>query len=122
MSKKILIIDDVPEVVKMLIDTLTVRGFDTASASDGESGYLKACKYKPDVILMDVTMPGWSGFEAASRIQSDPITADIPIIFLTGLSNKSLSRKYLEQRKYSMLLKPFKIEELLALLSNKLGM
>lgn len=122
MAKKILIIDDETDIVKVLIDQLTVRGFETESASDGESGYLKARKALPDAILLDVVMPGWSGYDVANQLQSDPATVDIPIIFLTGLSDKSLSRKYLEQRKYFVLLKPFKVGELLTMLSNDLGM
>jgi CheY-like chemotaxis protein len=122
MAKKILIIDDEKDIVKVLIDQLTVRGFETESASDGESGYLKARKALPDAILLDVVMPGWSGYDVANQLQSDPSTVDIPIIFLTGLGDKSLSRKYLEQRKYFVLLKPFKVGELLTILSSDLGM
>ncbi len=122
MARKILIVDDDVDVVKVLIDRLTTHGFDTDSARDGESGYLKACKYKPDVILMDVKMPGWSGLEATNRLQNDPVTADIPIIFLTGLGDESISRRYLEQRRSFVLLKPFKVDQLLAILSDNLGM
>jgi two-component system, sensor histidine kinase and response regulator len=122
MAKKILIIDDEPSIVEMLIGQLTAHGFDTESASDGESGYIKAGKYLPDAILMDVVMPGWNGLYTANRLQNEPATAKTPIIFLTGLSEDSVPIKYLEQRKYFVLMKPFKIEELLAILSNDLGM
>lgn len=122
MQKKILIIDDEPEIVKMLTDRLTVHGFDTASATDGESGYEKARKYSPDIILMDVTMPGWSGIETANRLKANAGTADIPIIFLTGLSEESISRQYLEKADSFVLLKPFDAKELLELLSSKLDM
>jgi DNA-binding response OmpR family regulator len=121
MAKKILIIDDDREIVRMLIDQLTVRGFETESASDGESGYLKASKVLPDIILLDLVMPGWSGYDVAIRLQGNPGTADIPIIFITGWKEGCLSLKNLGQ-KYSVLLKPFKVEELLSILSNDLGM
>jgi DNA-binding response OmpR family regulator len=122
MPKKILIIDDEQAIVKMLIDRLNVHGFDTISASDGETGFDKACRYFPDIILLDVMMPGWSGFETANRLSQDSSTANIPIIFLTGLSSESISRKYLEKGKYHVLLKPFKVEELLDILSKDFGM
>ena len=121
MAKKILIVDDDPGIVKMLIGQLTARGFEAESASDGEPGYIKAGKILPDVILMDVVMPGWNGLYTANRLQSEPSTAKIPIIFMTGLSDDNVSKKYLEQRKYFVLLKPFKVEELLSILSKDLG-
>jgi two-component system, NtrC family, sensor kinase len=116
MAKKILIVDDEPSIVKMLVDQLSENGFDTESANDGESGYIKACKTMPDAILMDVVMHGWNGLYAANRLQSEPSTAKIPIIFMTGLSDDNVSKKYLEQRKFFVLLKPFKVEELLSIL------
>jgi two-component system, sensor histidine kinase and response regulator len=122
MANKILIIDDDPGIVRVLVEQLTAHGFDTEAANDGEPGYIKACKILPDVILMDVVMPGWNGLYAANRLQSEPSTAKIPIVFMTGLSDDNVSKKYLEQRKYLVLLKPFKVEELLTILSNDLGM
>ena len=121
-QKKILIIDDEPDIIKMVIDQLTAEGFDTASASDGESGYYKAFKVLPDVILMDVEMPGWNGIYTADQLHSEHATTNIPIIFLTGLGDESIPVKYLEQRNYFVLIKPFRAEELLAILSNNLGM
>lgn len=122
MQKKILIIDDEPDTIKVLTDRLTVHGFDTISADDGESGYERARKYLPDVILLDVMMPGWSGIETANRLKANPGTADIPIVFLTGLSEESISRQYLEKGNYYVLLKPFDVKELLSILSNDLEM
>lgn len=122
MAKKILIIDDEPEIIKMVINQLTAEGFNTASASDGESGYYKAFKILPDVILMDVEMPGWNGLYTADRLHSEHATTNIPIIFLTGLGDESIPVKYLEQRNYFVLMKPFRAEELLAILSNNVGM
>ena len=122
MPRKILIIDDEQEIVKILTHRLTAHGFDTVSASDGESGFDKACRYFPDVILMDITMPGWSGIETANRLRGNPGTAGIPIIFLTGLSEGSISRQYLEKGNFYILLKPFDVSELLRILSTDLGM
>jgi len=122
MAKRILIIDDESDVVNVLMTRLTVHGFEVESASDGESGFEKARKFLPDIILLDVIMPGWSGFEAASRLKTNPGTADIPIIFLTGLGDESLSRRHLEKSDHHVLLKPFRVEELLKILADDFGM
>jgi DNA-binding response OmpR family regulator len=122
MAKKILIIDDEQEILKVLIARLTVHGFEAVSANDGESGFEKARKFLPDVILLDVVMPGWSGLETANKLKSNPGTADTPIIFLTGLGDDSMTRKYLEYGNCRVLLKPFNMNELLAILARDFGM
>lgn len=122
MAKKILMIDDDKEVSEVIVKRLWMHGFEAISASDGQSGFEKACKYLPDVILMDIAMPGMNGIQTANKIKANPGTADIPIIFLTGLIEDSISRQYLENGKCSVLLKPFKVEELLNLLSSDHGM
>ena len=122
MAKKILIIEDMPEIIDMLVARLTVHGFEVAFASDGECGFEKARKFLPDIILMDVVMPGWSGFETAKHLKTNLSTADIPIIFLTGLTNESVTKKYLENGGYHVLLKPFKTEELLTILADDFNM
>lgn len=122
MAKKILIIDDERAIVKVLISRLSLHGFEVDFATDGESGFEKTRKFVPDVILMDITMPGWSGIETANRLKDNPGTADIPIIFLTALGEESLSRKYLERGNYHVLLKPFKVDELLTILAEDFDM
>jgi DNA-binding response OmpR family regulator len=117
-TNKILIIDDEPDVVDVLTERLRLQGFDVEYATDGKTGFEKARDFLPDVILMDVIMPGWSGFETANQLKSNPGTAHMPIIFLTGLGEDSLSRKHLEKYRHHVLLKPFRIEQLLALLEN----
>jgi len=67
MAKKILIIDDELAVVDVLTARLRVHGFEVEHATDGKTGFEKARKFLPDIILMDVIMPGWSGFETANQ-------------------------------------------------------
>jgi len=122
MARRILVIDDEPDVVNVLMTRLTVHGFEVEAAGDGESGFEKARKFLPDIILLDVIMPGWSGFETANRLKTNLGTADIPIIFLTGLGDESLSRRHLEKGVHHVLLKPFRVEELLTILANDFGM
>ena len=120
--KKILIIDDNRELTDAVMADLTERGFAVEVASDGEPGFEKACLYKPDAILLDIMMPGWNGITTANRLQRNPDTADIPIIFLTGIGEDSNTVKFLEKWNYYILSKPFRMDQLLAILSNDLGM
>jgi DNA-binding response OmpR family regulator len=122
MAKKILIIDDERDIVDVLTARLRVHGFEVEYANDGKTGFEKARKFLPDIVLMDVLMPGWSGFETASRLRTNLGTADMPIIFLTGLGENSLSRKHLEKGRHHVLQKPFKVEELLTMLADDFGM
>ncbi|MDR3578590.1 MAG: response regulator [Oryzomonas sp.] len=122
MTNKILIIDDEQVVVDVLTERLRLHGFEVEYATDGKTGFEKACEFLPDIILMDVIMPGWSGFETANQLKTNHVTADMPIIFLTGLGEDSLSRKHLEKYRHHVLLKPFKIEELLTVLANNFEM
>jgi signal transduction histidine kinase len=82
----LLIVDDNPTNLGLLFDYLTNSGFKVLVALDGDST-LEQVKYaKPDLILMDVMMPGIDGFEACSRLKANPSTQDIPVIFMTALS------------------------------------
>lgn len=80
---RVLIVDDSPTEVHYLRSTLERNGFETESASDGREGVAKAKQLKPDLILMDVIMPGLNGFQATRELGKDPDTADIPVIMVT---------------------------------------
>jgi diguanylate cyclase (GGDEF)-like protein len=82
----LLVVDDVPANVNLLLKFLTQAGFKVLVAKDGESALKKAAYAKPDLILLDVMMPGLSGFEVCEMLKSQPQTQDIPIIFMTALS------------------------------------
>jgi twitching motility two-component system response regulator PilH len=79
----VLIVDDSPTEVHVLSRYLEKHGFETESASDGEEGIEKARKLKPDLILMDVVMPGVNGFQATRQLARDPATASIPVVMVT---------------------------------------
>lgn len=83
-SKKILVIDDEPDVVKFLTVFLGDQGFKVVSANDGDEGIKKAKVTKPDLITLDVSMPGKSGTDVFKKLRSDPTLAAIPIIIVTG--------------------------------------
>jgi twitching motility two-component system response regulator PilH len=78
--KSVLIVDDSATDTHLLGEMLKRNGFSVLTASSGEEGIARAKKEKPDLILMDIVMPGMSGFEATRTLSKDPDTASIPII------------------------------------------
>jgi sigma-B regulation protein RsbU (phosphoserine phosphatase) len=84
---KILIVDDTPANIELLDILLRVEGFETFTAENGETARSIANNSQPDLILLDVVMPGESGFETCAKLKSDPDTVDIPIIFLSALDD-----------------------------------
>ncbi|VAW91641.1 hypothetical protein MNBD_GAMMA22-2792 [hydrothermal vent metagenome] len=83
-SETILIVDDSRTVVHMLKTALTQAGYTTLAAADGERGIQLARSHRPDLILMDVIMPGINGFQATRILRKDVITQEIPIIIISG--------------------------------------
>ncbi len=83
----VLIIDDSPTDIHVMKTALERNGFETSSAEDGDEGLRLAKEIKPDLILMDIVMPGVNGFQATRQLARDPATADIPVIMV---STKSL--------------------------------
>jgi len=87
--KKILIVDDSPTERHVLTDMLSKSGFDVVASDNGEDAIQKAKVLKPDLILMDVVMPGLNGFQATRAISRDPETRLIPIILCTSKSQET---------------------------------
>ncbi len=85
-SDIVLIVDDVPENLSLLHDALDEAGYTVLVATNGESALQRARKSLPDVILLDVMMPGMDGFAVARRLKADFATHHIPIVFMTGLT------------------------------------
>jgi len=81
--KKVLVVDDSATERHILGELLTKEGFETIFAEDGEAGVAKAKSDLPDLILMDVVMPGLNGFQATRAITQDPATQHIPVIIVT---------------------------------------
>jgi twitching motility two-component system response regulator PilH len=79
----VLIVDDSPTEVHVLSGYLKKHGFETEAAADGREGIEKARQLKPDLILMDVVMPGVNGFQATRELARDPRTASIPVVMVT---------------------------------------
>jgi CheY-like chemotaxis protein len=86
-NEKILIIDDTPANLEVITEILSSQGYTTAAVTSGERALKWLDKYEVNLILLDVEMPGIDGFETCQKIKSNTKTADIPIIFITALSN-----------------------------------
>jgi len=80
---QILIVDDSPTEAHVLKGMLEKNGFETATAENGTEGIERAKELKPDLILMDVVMPGLNGFQATRQLTKDPMTSEIPVIIVT---------------------------------------
>ena len=112
--KKILIVDDSPTERHVLNDLLTKAGFEVLASDSGEDAIHKSKQAKPDLILMDVVMPGLNGFQATRAISRDPETKSIPIIICTSKSQETDKIWGLRQGARDYIVKPVDREELLA--------
>lgn len=110
----ILIVDDNPTNLKVLSDTLKDLGWEILVAVDGESAIEQVEYAKPDLILLDVMMPGIDGFETCRRLKSSPSTKDIPIIFTTALGEIEDKMRGFDLGAVDYITKPFRQEEVLA--------
>ncbi len=110
-SSSILVIDDEPQIRRVLRSTLSFRGYEISEAATGEEGVELARKLKPDLILLDVNLPGISGIEACREIRR---SSDAPIIMLTVRNAERDKVVALDAGADDYVTKPFGIEELLA--------
>ena len=83
-AKKVLFVDDEPGYSRAMTYTLEKEGYEVVSASNGLQALMKAQKENPDLIILDVMLPGMDGFEVCSRLRNDPQTSPIPIIMLSA--------------------------------------
>lgn len=113
-QQKILIIDDEFPMRYLIEHQLRREGYEVNLAKDGPSGIKAAQLHQPDLIVLDVMMPGMDGFEVCNEIRNDPGTTQIPIIFLTALETKEYKSKAYEVGADDYLTKPFQADELLA--------
>ena len=112
--KKILIVDDSPTERYVMSEFLMSRGFDVITAENGQVGIEKAKEELPDLVLMDVVMPGLNGFSATRTIVRDRAIRHIPIIVCTSKGHESDKIWGLRQGALDYIVKPIDKEELLA--------
>ncbi|MBN1545943.1 MAG: response regulator [Syntrophaceae bacterium] len=120
MPKTILIVDDEASFLNTLEIQLKEAGYEVITAQNGHEGLTKCRTYRPDVVILDIFMPGMQGSRVAEAISEDPTTSEIPIILTTSyLTRKEMpGDNLLGGRRF--IAKPFKFDELHSLLKSAL--
>ena len=113
-DERILLVDDNPLNLQVLMETLQSRKSRLLVAKNGETALTISHKTHPDLILLDIMMPGMDGYEVIRRLKAEEKTADIPVIFLSALDQTGDKVKGLELGAVDYVTKPFQAEEVLA--------
>ena len=122
-KKKILLIDDQKSFTESIKAALEgTDNYEVRAQNDGPSGVAAAKEFKPDLILLDVTMPNMDGTQVAAKLESDQGTRDIPIVFLTAV----VSKEEVEKQKgliggHKFIAKPVGIEDLINVIDENIG-
>lgn len=117
----VMIVDDTPGNLALLSDTLSEAGYRVLVATDGLSALAQIDLLKPDIILLDVMMPGIDGFETCRRLKAQPDTAQIPVLFMTALSELDDLLRGFDEGAVDYLVKPIRPPEVLARVSVQLN-
>jgi len=121
MQKKVLIVDDEEDVLRVVGRRLSDAGYAVIQASNGKEAILLAKKQQPNLIILDIIMPEMDGGEAAQILKSDPLTKNIPILFLTCLLTKEEEKTEKIIAGSYFIAKPYNPEELMREVKRQLG-
>ena len=121
MPETILIVDDTPANLGVLVETLGVAGYQLMVAEDGEEALAQTLQTQPDLILLDVMMPGIDGFETCRRLKERAETKDIPVLFMTALNETTDKVKAFAAGAVDYIAKPIEHEEALARVGTHLA-
>jgi len=113
MDKKILVVDDEPGIAESIKERLEALEYRVIAAYSGKEGIEKAIEEKPDIILLDIIMPGLDGLEVLHNLKINPATYGIPIILLTAKTEQEYIFKSESLRATDYIIKPFRLEELI---------
>ncbi len=107
-KRRVLLVDD-EELIREVAEVALAKvgGWEVLTASSGEEGLSKAVAERPDAILLDVMMPGLDGPGTLARLQADPATASIPVVFLTAKVRQSEQQRWIDLGAAGVLVKPF---------------
>jgi len=114
MAQRILVVDDTPQNVKLLSDLLAAKGYEVSAAVNGEQALESIAKRPPDLVLLDIMMPGISGYDVCRKIRENPATALLPIVLCTSLDPNQERVKGIEAGADDFLSKPINQPELFA--------
>jgi len=116
----ILVIEDEAPIRDKIVTVLKYENYDVIDAPNGREGVVSAQHNRPDLIICDVLMPDMNGYSALAALRDDPITSDIPVIFLTAAASRADMRKGMELGADDYITKPYTVEELLAAVRTRL--
>ena len=119
--RRILLVDDDPRLLHVLALFLGIEGYEVETAVDGEEGCRAVAERRPDLVLLDVMMPGTDGLTACRRIKEDPATRDIPVILFTALSRDEDVARGLAAGADQFINKPFSLSGLAEMIRGRLG-
>ena len=114
MRRKILVVEDDADQLELVRLTLEKAGFAIGTAANGSDALVKTHSISPDLIILDLMLPGLNGFDICETLRKNPATASVPIIMLTGLCSQFGRLAGLESGASDFLTKPFKAEELVS--------
>jgi DNA-binding response OmpR family regulator len=121
MAKKIMVVDDEPYIARVIKFKLEQEGYNVISANDGQTGLQKIREEKPDLVLLDVMMPGLSGYDVCQQLKQDPALAGIPVVILTAKGQERDREQGLNMGASDYITKPFSPNRLLDLVKNMIG-
>jgi CheY-like chemotaxis protein len=121
MQRRVLIIEDEKLIILSTQMVLEASGFRVDSAMDGEEGIKKARESAPDLILLDIMMPGIDGWETLTRLKQDPQTADVPVVIFTAREHSRGHQRSAAMGAADYFRKPFEPEELVELVEKHCG-
>jgi adenylate cyclase len=114
MGQRILVVDDTPQNVKLFSDLLTAKGYAVATATNGEEALASIAHEPPDLVLLDIMMPGLNGYEVCRKIRENPATSLLPVVLCTSLDPNQERVKGIEAGADDFLPKPINQPELFA--------
>ncbi|MDI6739854.1 MAG: response regulator [Candidatus Edwardsbacteria bacterium] len=121
MPKKIMVVDDEPYIARVIKFKLEQEGYTVISANDGITGLNKIREEKPDLVLLDVMMPGMSGYEVCQKIKGDAELAGIPVVILTAKGQERDREQGFSMGASDYITKPFSPNRLLELVKSIVG-
>lgn len=108
MAKRVLVVED-SQVIQRLIEVcLQPAGFEVETCTDGPSGLAAVSEHEPDLVILDVGLPGMSGWDVLSGIRADPATENVPVMMLTGDVHDAVRRRAADLGANAYLAKPFR--------------
>jgi PAS domain S-box-containing protein len=121
-SGNVLVVDDTPQYRRVLERLLSRHGYHVATAADGEAALVEARRFRPDLILLDIHMPGVDGFETCRRLKADATTQPIPVVFISGIDDIAAKVQAFAAGGVDYLTKPFHDDEVLMRVATHLAL